>query len=109
MRTYDPGHIECFPSTLVPAPPLNACRFVLDSVTFSHTVEPFGRPGVLPRVALPQAWSDITSSCTFIADIEEGFTVDGASWADLWYAGVAITTICVSNGMGGGSVYLGEP
>lgn len=45
--------------------------------------------------------------CGIAVDVH-GDTYDSATWADLWYAATAVSTMCVKNGMAGWSNGLGE-
>lgn len=105
IRSYKPIGIECF-SPAVPAPPPKACGQALNEVPFLERLDTFSRAAVPGQFSLPRAYiNEQTKQCAVVIDTKGD--PDIASWADLWYAAVAVSSMCVDQGKAGWSVGLG--
>ncbi|KAI4142153.1 MAG: hypothetical protein LQ341_003286 [Variospora aurantia] len=72
----------------------------------------FGRQGVPGvRVVLPRVYTSVDrvlkTKLVATVDITPA-NLERASWYDVWAATVAISGMCVRNGKGGSSAYLGD-
>ncbi|KAL8649042.1 MAG: hypothetical protein Q9210_004632 [Variospora velana] len=109
MMSYKP-EVRC--KGLVILDDLVVTDEILRKMPAPSTRTTFGRPGVPGvRVALPRVYISVDRvlKTKLVATVDvTSANVERASWYDIWAATVAISGMCVRNGKGGSSTYLGR-
>ena len=80
--------------------PPSSCRYIMDEMDKTMTVERFGRTGAID-VALPLTLRAPDGKCQVVVDTSAPQLTAKARWFDVWIAVEATVTLCVNNGRSG--------